>query len=277
MAELVLVLGATGNTGAAVVAELAGRSGVRLRTATRSANPPTAAEHVRFDWFDHSTFSAPLQGVDRIYLVAPLGEAEPERHVEPFLEAARRAGVARVVFLSSSAVRSGDPGLGRVDELIRASCAEWEVLRPSWFMQNFTGEHPLADSIRERGEFVTATGDGRVAFVDAADVGRCAAALLERTSAGNDEHLITGPEALSYSEAAAGIATSLGRPVRHVSVDVSQYTQRLMEAGYDPAFARALAALDEGIRAGEQAEVTDTVERLTGRRPTSLGVYLQRA
>jgi uncharacterized protein YbjT (DUF2867 family) len=271
----VLVLGASGNTGSAVVEALAESPGVRVRTATPLATGPTAAEHRRFDWTDPATYRHALDGVDRVYLVAPVGDPDPVRLVGPFLQQAVAMGVRRVVLLSSSAVAAGDPGLGVVATEVQKTFPEWEILRPSWFMQNFVGRHPLAESIRATGEFVTATGGGRLPFIDARDIGRCAARLLAAEHASNAEHHLTGPQALSYDEAAALISSVTGRRVRHRDIDTASYVDFLVASGYDRGFASALAALDEQIRDGAQAHVSDTVQRLTGRPPVAFADFFR--
>lgn len=268
MSGAVLVLGATGNTGSAVVEALGHRPDVAVRPASRRGRH-------RFDWADPATWDAALDGVERMYLVAPVGSAEPMAMVGPFLERAVASGVRRVVTLSSSAVDFGDPGLGEVAGAVRDAFPEWDVLRPSWFMQNFTGAHPVAESIRATGEFVTATGTGRLGFIDGRDIGRVAAHLLVAPHAELSEHLLTGPEALTYDDAAAIMTEVTGSPVRHRAVDSRGLTDVLTASGYDPAFAAALAALDGLVRDGTQAAVTDTVERLTGAPPRPFREYLQ--
>jgi uncharacterized protein YbjT (DUF2867 family) len=134
---------------------------------------------VRFDWSERATHAAALAGVRRVYLVAPVGEPDPVPLVEPFLAAALAGGVRRVVLLSSSAVPEGAPVLGQLHHLVRTTMPEWTVLRPSWFMQNFVSDHPLAAGIREAGEIVTATGAGRLPFVDAGDIAAVAVAALD--------------------------------------------------------------------------------------------------
>lgn len=267
-----LVLGATGNTGSALV-QLLKASGTPVRTASRGelADSP---DHIRLVWDDPRTHGPAVAGVERLYLVAPVGAVDPLPLVKPFLAKALAAGLQRVIFLSSSAVNPGDPGLGQIDALVRATVPEWAILRPSWFMQNFVGNHPLAEGIRSGGKIVTTTGDGRLPFVDARDIAATAAALLQMDSIISSEHLVTGPEALSYTEAAALISEIMGRPVRHVAVTEEVLTQRLIAAGYEAAFASALAGLDEDIRAGHQAQITDTVYRLTGRPPRSLRDFI---
>ncbi|WP_193047554.1 NmrA family NAD(P)-binding protein [Mycolicibacterium baixiangningiae] len=275
MSGTALVLGATGTTGSAVVDAFRRFPDLSVRTATRQPTPPTTHDHRRFDWADPATWRDALHGADRMYLVAPIGSAEPMAMVAPFLEQAAAAGVRRVVALSSSAVAFGDPGLGEVAAAVRETFAEWEVLRPSWFMQNFTGAHPVAESVRATGEFITATGAGRLAFIDGRDIGRVAAHVLAAPGAQCGEHLLTGPEALTYDEAAAIMAEVTGRTVRHRPVDPERFADFLVASGYDAEFAAVLAALDALVRDGAQAAVTDTVERLTGTPPRSFATYLR--
>lgn len=254
----VLVIGATGTTGSRVATGLAER-GVAARLATRT---PRAPGHVRFDWTDSDTHRPALKGADAVYLIAPIGVADPVALVEPLLHEAVESGVRRIVALSSSAVTDQTPGLGALPRLVREISPEWTVLRPSWFMNNFTGDHPVAQGVRA-GEIVTATGSGRVGFVDAEDVASVAVrALTDERSHGTD-HLITGPQALSYDEAADIIAEVTRLPVIHRAVDVPELLARL--SAYPPEFAAILATLDVAIGAGAEDRVTDTVARVTGR------------
>ena len=277
MIGAVLVLGATGNTGSAVVEALCDRPGVTVRTATRAVAGPTRCAHTRFDWADPGTFAPALDGVDSVYLVAPVGEADPARQVGPFLERARCEGVRRVVMLGSSAVDAGAQGLGEVVSAVRDTMPEWQILRPSWFMQNFTGSHPIAEAIRADGEFRTSAGTGRLPFIDARDIGRTAAHLLVAPRADNAEHRLTGPRALSYDEAAAVLADITGRPVRHRAVGTDEHIEFLTHAGYDAGFAAVLAGLDTRVRTTLEATVTDTVERLTGRAPRTFRDFVASA
>lgn len=265
----VLVLGATGNTGSVVAAELARHPGLTVRAVSRRG-----AGAQRFEWSDPRTHDVVLDGVDQLYLVAPVGVQDPVRVVGPFLERAARRGVEHAVMLSSSALNSGDPGLGEVAAAVQATMPRWHIVRPSWFMQNFVGAHPIATSIRATGRFVTATGAGRVPFIDAGDIGRSAAALLLGAHPDNGEFRLTGPAALSYDEVAVLIGSAMGRAVRHQSVSPSVYVARLVQAGYDPAFAEGLVALDELIRRGGESMVTDAVQQLTGAPARSLTEFL---
>ncbi|MET8849428.1 ergot alkaloid biosynthesis protein [Amycolatopsis sp. NPDC004625] len=264
-----LVLGGTGTTGRRVVAGLRA-NGVTARAATRKPGEPG---QVRFDWADRATHADALRGVSAVYLLPPIGEAEPARLVEPFLGDALAAGVRRVVLLGSSAVTADSPGLGDLQRLVRAA-PEWAVLKPSWFMQNFTGEHLVAQGVRD-GEIVTATGDARVAFVDAGDIAAVAVRALTDAVPHNAEHVLTGPAALSYVEAAAIVSAHLGRTVRHRPVPAAEFAARLTAAGIPAEFARVLAALDDDIRRGAEDRVTRTVEQIAGRPARPFATFVQ--
>jgi uncharacterized protein YbjT (DUF2867 family) len=267
--QTVLVIGGTGTTGGLVATLL----GEQARIATRR---PAACDpaHVLFEWHDPATHGPAVAGVDGIYLIAPVGAAEPAPLVEPFLAGALRAGVRRVVLLSSSGVEEGPSGLGALSRMVREMVPEWTVLRPSWFMQNFLGEHPVAAGVRDRGEIVTATGTGRVPFVDAADIAAVAVRALLDVVPHNTDHVITGPEALSYADAAAVITSASGRSIRHRSVSTAEMTDRIVAAGVPAEFAAVLAALDQDIRHGSEDRVTSTVADVTGRPARSFAEFV---
>ncbi|WP_280404090.1 NAD(P)H-binding protein [Nocardia brasiliensis] len=269
----VLVIGATGTTGRRV-AEFLRERDVALRLATRT--PGTAPGQVRFDWTDPATHAPATTGVSALYLVAPIGVHEPVPLVEPFLKTAVREGVQRVVLLGSSAVPAGPAGLGALYGLVRDIAVEWTVLRPSWFMQNFTGDHSVALGVRD-GEIVTATGAGRVAFIDADDIAAVAGHALTDPAPHDTEHILTGPAALGYGETAAILTARLGRVVTHRSVSVAELTARHIEFGLPRDFAAALAQLDDDIRGGAEDRVTDTVARVTGRPPRSFADFVRNA
>lgn len=268
MTAPILVTGATGNTGSAV-SRLLRHAGAPVRQASRS--PRDGA--VRFDWTDPTTFDAVLDGVRNVYLVAPVGVADPAPVVRPFLERGLAAGLQRVVLLSSSATEPGDTGLGALHRLVTDLVAEPAVLRPSWFMTNFVGDHPVADGLRA-GAVITATGEGRIGFVDVDDIAAVATHALLCPDPPELEYYITGPQALSYAEVCSLAGKLTGRDIRHVSVDVEQRAAQIAASGVPIEFAAVLAGMDDAISRGSEDTVTDTVARITGRTARSVADFL---
>ncbi|MFJ3671039.1 NAD-dependent epimerase/dehydratase family protein [Streptomyces sp. NPDC090106] len=269
----VLVTGGTGRTGGELV-RLLREAGVPVRVASRDpdAENPDA---IRFDWDDPATHSAALDGIDRVFLMPPPHSADPLPLVEPFLAEARRRGVRRLVFLGS-AIPLAPSGL-ELAARVRARPG-WVVLRPSGFMQNFLRSHPVGARIQRDGEIRTGAGDGRVGWIDARDIAATAAALLSVPDAVHGDqrdYLLTGPQSLSYPEAAATITVGTGRPIRVIHTSQEQQTADLRAAGVSAPFAGLLAAADAGARTGRHDEVSTAVLDLTGRAPRTFAEFVE--
>ncbi|GGL21125.1 oxidoreductase [Streptomyces anthocyanicus] len=268
-----LVIGATGTTGSRTAAQLTA-AGHRVKAASRQATPVAGAEPVPFDWYDRATHAAALDGVDRVYLIPPLGDSDPAATMLPFLQQARTTGVCRAVLLSSSAIPEGGPAVGMVHQVLPDLFEQWAVLRPSWFMQNFTGTHTHARSIRDEGTIWTATEGGRVGFIDAEDIAAVAARALTDEQAPNTDLILTGPEALSHDDIAAIITEVTGRAVVHRRLPYEQMRDRLTTQ-VPVEFAAMLAGMDRAIAEGAEDRVTGTVQRLTGRPPRTFQALLE--
>lgn len=268
-----LVIGATGTTGSRTAAQLTA-AGHRVKAASRQATPVAGAEPVPFDWYDRATHAAALDGVDRVYLIPPLGDTDPAATMLPFLQQARTTGVCRAVLLSSSAIPQGGPAVGMVHQVLPDLFEQWAVLRPSWFMQNFTGTHAHARSIRDEGIIWTATEGGRVGFIDAEDIAAVAARALTDEQAPNTDLILTGPEALSHDDIAAIITEVSGRTVVDRRLPYEQMRDRLTTQ-VPVEFAAMLAGMDRAIAEGAEDRVTGTVQRLTGRPPRTFQALLE--
>ncbi|MFI6876369.1 NAD(P)H-binding protein [Streptomyces sp. NPDC050400] len=254
----VLVTGATGRTGRRV-AEAAGAAGLTVRAASRSGA-------VRFDWADPGTWDAALRGADGAYLAFPSDIGAPD--AAPAVGAlARRAvelGVRRLVLLSA---RGEDQALP-AEEALRASGADWTVLRCAWFHQNFS-EGPLLDQVRGP-ELAFAAPDGlREPFLDARDIAEVAVRVLrEPTGRYAGEVLdLTGPELLTWGEALTAIAAAAGTPKRYVAVPVRDYGGALLEFGVPQEEVGFLMELFGTLLDGRNASLTGDVERVLGRAP----------
>ncbi|SFS52335.1 NAD(P)H-binding protein [Saccharopolyspora flava] len=270
----VLVTGGTGKTGSALV-ELLRAHDRPVRVASRHPLPGDPAS-IRFDWHDPSIHAAALRGVDRVFLVAPVNTVDPMPLVRPFLNEAESLGVSRVVLLGSALVLPNAPSALEMDEAVR-SRPGWAVVRASAFMQNFLSPHPVGERIRRHGEIRTAAGDGRVGWIDAHDIAAAAFSLLSANIDPTDprEHVLTGPKALSYAEAAEIIGARTGRPVRVVPISVEEQAAGYRAAGMSAEFAAAISAMEDNIRAGREDQVSTDVLDLTGRPPRSFEEFVR--
>ncbi|WP_436701823.1 NAD-dependent epimerase/dehydratase family protein [Nocardioides sp. BYT-33-1] len=273
----VLVTGGTGQTGR-IVTHLLRRRGVEVVVASRRAPQqplPAGVRHVRFDWGDATTYDEALRDIDSIYLLPPPLDPDPVDVVDRFLDRARAAGARRAVLLNSSAFPLCASGLHAV-RLTVQQMPEWSVLLASGFMQNFLGEHPTAIAVRTDHEIVAAAGSGRMGWIDAEDVAAAAAALLTRADHCSREHVLTGPEALTYEQVAATIAATWDLPVRYRPITPAERGSHLVDAGLPATFVDALVGADVLTASGAEDRVTVEIPQLLGRDATSFAQFVRR-
>lgn len=275
MITTVLVLGATGTTGRRLTAQLAAR-GVKVKAASRKPGE----NHTLFDWDQPATHEPALAGADAVYLIPPGMVEDPTPVTGPFLERARLAGVRRVVALSSQGAQfpgeNPDSGRRRLERQVMASGLDWTILRPTGFAQNFS-EGFLLPGIRQADTVVTASGDGAVAFVDAGDIAAVATAALTEHGHAKAEYVITGPEALTFTQAVAIISKAAGRTITCRSISPGEMARILEDAGVPADYAGMLLADMRAARDGFGAVVTDTVAAVGGRPATRFADYAARA
>jgi uncharacterized protein YbjT (DUF2867 family) len=272
----ILVLGATGKTGRRTTRHLTA-GGHAVRAAARTpGDPAPGVTPVRFDWSDPATYDAALAGADAVYVIPPAFRLDHPPLIASLLERARRAGVRRAVLLGA---RGGqlDPSspLARAEAALRDSGLEWSVVRPTWFMQNFT-EGFFRPGLDATSELVAPAGDGATPFVDADDIAAVVAAALTDARHAGRAYDLSGPAARTFAEAAAVLGEHAGREVRYVDADPAGWERGAVAAGVPADYAGLLGALFGLIRAGQDAAVSDGVRRALGREPTSLEAWADR-
>ena len=257
-----LITGATGTIGRALVAQLASHAAdAQVIAASPKGQVLSGMPARALDLLDAASTEAAMHGVDRLFLLTP---ARPEMAAmtAQAVQAAQAAGVRHIVRVSGA---GADPDSavaiarlqGQCDQMVIDSGIAYTLLRPKNFMQNFTTF--LRDMIRA-GTVYSSQGEGRVPFIDARDIAAVAATVLRDPAAhAGHAYTLTGPEAL------ATIAQATGRPVTLTAISEAQAIDGMRQAGMPEAMVQAMSSLNRVIAAGWVAEVTDTVPRLLGR------------
>jgi uncharacterized protein YbjT (DUF2867 family) len=169
----VTVVGATGKTGWRVAA-LAEAEGWRTRRATRRSSD--AAD--RLDWDDPASWATAFGGSDAAYVLIPFNHPGAPERTPDLLAAAAAAGVGRIVLLSTLDAEHAAPENPSVvaEEALKTLPVRWAVLRPTWFLDNFTTGTFAA--MTAAGDLRLPAGAGRIPFVDARDIAAVAVAAL---------------------------------------------------------------------------------------------------
>jgi uncharacterized protein YbjT (DUF2867 family) len=254
-----LVLGSTGKTGSRVVTALNNR-GLPVRTAGRSR------ADVTFDWSRCDSYGPALDSVGRVYLVAPVMRLDFAEDVSAFLDEAEAAGVQHVTFLSAYGMEHAPDEVATRSvelDLLRRQRIGHTILRPAWFMQNFseTFLKPIDGAI------LVPTGDGAEAFIDAEDIAAVAATTLADPQAhAGASYSLTGPEALTVAEAAAIIGDETSQTIKHIDLDRSAWIAGAIANGVPSEYGAVLRQLTETIASGHGSRPNGIVEKITGTR-----------
>lgn len=266
---MILVTGATGKTGRALVKRLVAlgvpvRALVRDRAKAADLEAP-GVELAIADLEKPNTLPPALHGISKAYLVTPAGPAQVMLHGN-FIRAAHLAGVRHIVRHSVRGADAGSPvKLARwhaaSQSELEASGMDWTHLQPVYNMQNFL---TFAPTIRSHRAFHAPMKDAAVSMVDARDIADVAAAVLIGNGHERTTYVITGPEPLTFADAARHLSAALGTQVRYVDVEPHDAQAAWLKHGMPEWYAEDLVGLYAFYRTGAGAVVSDAVARLTG-------------
>ncbi|NTX50963.1 NAD(P)H-binding protein [Myxococcus sp. CA039A] len=265
-----VILGATGVVGSAVLDELVKR-GVPTRAAFRSRVPdPRATQHARVDLSTGEGLEACLDGARTVFLAT--GDMVDQVGAEVrVIEAARRAGVSRLVKLSILCAGSEAFFLARVHgaierELERSGIPN-TVLRPGGFMQNFVTYYGHA--LKTEGVLRLPWGDGEESPIDARDIARVAAVCLTSESFTGRHLDLCGPKAMTYQEMTRVLGQAAGRELRYESIPDGVFREAMLPYAVSPAHVEGLIDMFRFHREGRAPRASDAVLEVTGTPPRS--------
>jgi uncharacterized protein YbjT (DUF2867 family) len=273
---MILVSGATGTIGSALVKELQ-KLGARFKVLTRDPNKARAqlgnVEVAQGDFSRPETLDAAFKGVDKFFLLSNAGPTQvSEQHNA--LVAAKKAGVKHIVKLSAyGADANAKVSLGRwhaqTEAELKTLGPAWTILQPGAFMQNLLDQAPQI----KQGTLFSSTGDGKLAMIDARDIARVAAHTLVDEGHAGKTYVITGGEAVGYADVAAQLSEVTGRPVKYMAVTDEQARQGMSAAGMPDWLVEDLLIMNGFARAGHAAQTSDVVEKVAKTKPTTFAQF----
>lgn len=283
----ILVVGATGKTGRAVVLELLSkgytpRALVRNRDSRARDLAARGAEIVEGDLFDTRAIAGAASGAQRAYWCAPF-DPQALKAAQLFAEAAQEAGLESIVGLSQWLASPAHPArttrdayaIDRLFEQLSPGVT-YTCIEPGFFADNYLR---LIDFASLLGVFPSLTGNSRNAPPSNEDIARCAvAALLNPAAHAGKRYRPTGPQLLSTGEMASIVGQVLGRSVRRVEMPMWLFLKaaRLQKVPAYELSGFRYYVQDHLQGAFEHGAPTDHVESLTGRPPESFETIARR-
>ncbi|MGO4784524.1 NmrA family NAD(P)-binding protein [Cryobacterium sp. W22_MBD10_FK3] len=274
-APLNRTVGRPGSGAAGTPARPGAASSKAAAAAAGHAADGTGASVRAFDFADRSTWARALAGVDRVFLLVPPTISDVGRTLIPFIDQAMEvSGVQQIVFLSAPGsrfdIRSPHH---QVEQYLKRTRTPHTILRPNVLMQTLSTLY--RDDIRLRSEIVLPAGGARVAFVDAADVGRAAARVLTERGHLGKAYALAGEQSHSYAQLAELLTEVLGRPVRYTITTEAEFSGLAAKQGASAPDIAAQAGWYRAVRRRLTALPNRSIRRLTGRPATTLRSFVE--
>jgi uncharacterized protein YbjT (DUF2867 family) len=279
---MILVTGATGLSGSAVIREFARqqtpvRALVRSRAKAHDLELLPTIEVVEGDMLRAETLASALSGVERVLLISSADQQMLETQCT-FIDAAKKAGVRHIVKFSGLNAALDSPFLftrmhAEIERYLEGSGLAWTHLRPSQFMQVYLREVP---TIVAESAFFLPLENAKLAPVDIEDIAKAAFALLHTPGHESKSYDMTGPEALSMTEIAEQISLAIGKTVRYVNISQAERKQTLLAAGVPPYFADALDVQASERRIGAESVIHPETHAALGVHPTTFAEFARR-
>ena len=274
----IAITGITGNLGG-MVARLCKKNKIEVRNLARNVEK---AEKLGFynvfkSSYDKSADTVKsLEGIEVLFMVS--GSENPNRvqQHKDFIDAAKVAGVSHIIYLSFyNASKNSIFTLGRdhyaTEEYIKENGFKYTFLRDNFYADFFV------DLCREYGEIKGPAGNGKVSAVVRSDVSEVTAKILENPGTWENQTLnMTGPEELSMTEIVKAVSEYFGKEIKYIeeTVEEAYESRKIWKAEqweYD-----SWVSTYTAIAENEQSGISNDIEKVLGRKATSLVEYLKK-
>jgi uncharacterized protein YbjT (DUF2867 family) len=282
MNRQVLIAGATGDTGRAAVREsiargLTVRAMVHGRDDRSAALEKLGAEVVVGDLHNVDSIRAAMEGIDAAYQVYPVQAGLIDATVN-FAQAAREAGVSAVVNLSQRSADRNSKSNSCKETFIAEQVLNWSGLavthlRPTYFLEWLLYPFQLPLFV-EKGILRLPVGKGRHAPIGAEDQGRVIAAILQSPGEHKGQtYPLFGPVEMDHEQMASELGEALGRTIVFQNISIAEYCKSLEPMGVSAYMIQHFEGAMDAYQHGVMSGMNNNVERLTGRKPMSVGEF----
>ena len=260
-----LIIGNTGKTGMRVEQQLH-NLGVATRGVSRSSAIP-------FDWTEPGTWQAALSGMRSAYVTFQPDLAVPGAvdTMEQFIDVARATGLEKIVLLSGR----GEEGAQRAEDVVINSGLAWNIVRASWFAQNFSEGFMLEGVLT--GEMILPQSAVLEPFIDVDDIAEVAVAALTRDALTNRLFEVTGPRLMTFADCVDASSKATGKTIEMKPVSVDEYIAYLQGMGLPADVQWLMRELFTEVFDGRNASVATGVEDALGRPATDFDTYIDKA
>jgi uncharacterized protein YbjT (DUF2867 family) len=282
MVETILITGATGTVGSEVVKQLSSNTtDINIKAAVHSIENAKKVQYdkvevVQIDYNKPETLKEAFKDADKLFLLTHPSPKSAE-HESNLVTEAKKAGIRHIVKQSiMGADLQADVEAMRLhrqaEKIIEESGIPYSFLRPNEFMQGFINFQ--GPTIKSNNAYYLPAQDAKVSIVDVRDIAAVAVkALTDDNKHNNKTYLITGPETLSYYQAAEILSNATGKKISYVNVSDEEARAAMKETGMNDWLINTILELYNYFRKGYASEVSSAVEEVTGKKPITFAQF----
>jgi NAD(P)H dehydrogenase (quinone) len=277
---MILVTGATGKLGTAVITNLLKKtSASQIAALVRDESKAAALKEHGVDirvgsYDDRAALDKAMQGIEKVLLIAGTDEEKRLRQHQNVIDAAKKPGV-RCIAYTSRALKDRNTlanklmeGHFQTEDYIKDCGLEYLIFRNILYMDTipqFVGGEKVFDM-----GINLPTGDGRVPFALRSEMGEAIANALLESGGIHRIYTLTGNETYSFEDVAATLTELSGKKVSYTPADRSVFAAQMKDRGTPEMMVQRIVGFLTDIKNGQESEVSPDLENLLGRKPASL-------
>lgn len=270
----IAITGASGQLGRLVIARL--RTEVPASDIVALVRTPAKAIDLgvdvrEADYTRPDTLDKALVGIDTLLMISGSEVGQRVAQQRNIVEAAKKAGVKRVVYTSllhaDRSTLSLAPEHVETEALLKASGLSITLLRNGWYTENYTASVGPAVA---NGAFIGSAGEGKIASAARVDYADAAVAALTTTGHEGKTYELAGDSAYTLAELAAEVSRQTGKPIPYKNLSPTDYAAALAGAGVSAPWPEALASFDAEAAKGALFDDGHVLSKLIGRPTTPL-------
>lgn len=268
------ITGATGQLGQLAVAKLKEKTNAEnlvalVRTPEKAAD--LGIEARVFDYTKAETLVVALKGIDTLFLISGSEIGQRETQHKNVIEAAKEAGVKRIIYTSILHADSSPMTLAiehlATEKALLSSGITYTILRNGWYTENYASSIPASI---QAGGVIGSAGEGKISSASREDYAEAAAVVITTDGHENKTYELAGDESYTLSDFAAEITKQTGKDIPYNNLSEADYTTALVSFGLPQGFAAILADSDAKASEGSLYSQDNTLSKLIGRPTTSL-------
>jgi len=280
----ILLTGATGNIGKEVVRFyyelnspyqlIAGVRDIDKARKKFAGNPEL--EFVLFDFEEPATFQNALQNIDLVFLLRPPQISNVDRYFKPLIDSMVKSCIRQIIFISvQGAEKSSFIPHNQIEKLIVSSNINAIFLRPGYFMQNLITT--LLPDIQKYSKIIVPAGNAKFNWIDIENIAEIAVILFGKFEQYQGTPLeITGDENKNFAEIARLISEVSGKNIGYESPNLLSFFMLKKSAGLKTIYILVIIMLHYLQRFQKEPVITHFYEKLTGKKPNSLTIFMER-